>query len=93
MEAGGPSDKEIRDRAVENLNRKRAFRTQILMWAVISMLLIAIWAATGADFFWPVFPIGGWAIGLLFQAWSLYGPESKPLSEDEIARESERIRR
>ena len=43
-------------------------------------------------FFWPVFPIGGWAIGLVFQGWYVYGPGARPISEDEIQRESDRLR-
>jgi len=93
VEYGAASEAEIRDRAVESLKRKRALRTQIGMWALVSLLLIAIWALTGADFFWPVFPIGGWALGILAQAWSIYGPDSRPISESEIARESDRLRR
>ena len=93
MEYTGATDHEIRDRAVESLKAKRALRTQIGMWVIISALLIGVWAVTGANFFWPVFPIGGWAIGLVVQAWNIYGPGAKPISEDEIARESERLRR
>jgi hypothetical protein len=93
MEFSAATEHEIRDRAVESLKRKRAFRTQIGLWAIVSALLIGIWAIAGAGFFWPVFPIGGWAIGLIAQGWSIYGPDSQPISEDEIARESERLRR
>lgn len=93
MELNGPSEHEIRDRAVDSLKRKRAFRTQVGTWVLVSVLLIVIWALTGADFFWPIFPIGGWGIGILAQAWSIYGPESRPISESEIARESDRLRR
>lgn len=31
----------------------------------ISVLMIAIWALTGAGYFWPVWPIGGIALGAL----------------------------
>ncbi|MET0749807.1 MAG: 2TM domain-containing protein [Solirubrobacterales bacterium] len=92
MELSGASEDEIRDRAVESLKQKRAFRTQVLTWVGVSILLIVIWALTGADFFRPVFPIAGWGIGIAVQAWSIYGPGSKPITESDIARESERLR-
>ena len=92
MELSGASEDEIRDRAVESLKQKRAFRTQLLTWVGVSILLIVIWALTGADFFWPVFPIAGWGIGIAVQAWSIYGSPSKPITESDIARESERLR-
>ena len=44
----------------------------------------------GAGFFWPVFPILGWGIGLFFHGWETY---SEPLSEERIDREVERLRR
>ena len=28
-------------------------------------MLIVIWAATGAGYFWPIWPILGWGLGLL----------------------------
>jgi Domain of unknown function (DUF1707) len=34
-------------------------------WAAVAVLLLVIWAATGAGVFWPVWPIGFWALGLL----------------------------
>ena len=93
MELSGASEDEIRDRAVESLKRKRDFNTQILTWLVVSVVLTGIWAATGSDnFFWPVFPIAGWGIGIAVQAWSIYGPGSRPITESDIARESERLR-
>jgi len=34
-------------------------------WFGVSLLLLAIWAFTGADYFWPMWPIGGWGLALL----------------------------
>jgi hypothetical protein len=94
VELSGSDDKEIREQAVQSLKRKRALNTQVGMWLVISVVLIAIWAASGTDnFFWPVFPIAGWALGLAIQGWSVYGPGARPISESQIQRESERLRR
>jgi hypothetical protein len=31
----------------------------------VMTLLVAIWAVTGADYFWPVWPALGWGIALL----------------------------
>jgi hypothetical protein len=31
----------------------------------VALLLIAIWAATGAGYFWPAWPILGWGLGLI----------------------------
>jgi hypothetical protein len=31
----------------------------------VSLMLVAIWALTGADYFWPIWPILGWGIGVV----------------------------
>jgi hypothetical protein len=65
-------------------------RTHLVMYVVVNAFLIGIWAVTGAGFFWPVFVLGGWGIGLIGNAWDVYG--RKPISEAEIAGEAERLR-
>jgi hypothetical protein len=55
----------------------------------VNSFLIGIWAFTGAGFFWPAFPLFGWGIGLVLNAWDVYW--RKPLSEDRIRDEMERI--
>jgi 2TM domain len=93
VESTGVDEREIREQAIASLKRRRAFLGHVAVWVGVSALMIVIWALTGADFFWPIFPIAGWGIGIAAQAWSIYGPGSRPFSEDAIARESERLRR
>ena len=57
----------------------------------MNAFLVVIWAVTSAGFFWPVFPILGWGIGLAANAWDVCGREA--ISEDEIRPEIERLRR
>ena len=90
MEASLPTEQELRDRAVANLRKKRDFRTHVFAYVVINALLVGIWAFTGAGFFWPIFPILGWGIGVAFNAWDVYG--RREFSEDEIRREADRLR-
>jgi hypothetical protein len=40
-------------------------------------------------FFWPVFPLVGWGIGVAMNAWDVYHPEE--FSEDEITAETRRL--
>src|SRR3954469_1985735 len=48
--------------------RRGAFETSVRMHAsvylVVNVMLIAIWAAAGGGYFWPIWPILGWGIGL-----------------------------
>jgi uncharacterized membrane protein len=83
---------DVRQQAIESLKKKRDFRTHVLMYVLVNAMFVVIWVVTGADyFFWPIFPILGWGIGVVANAWDVYG--RKPISEEEIQREEERIAR
>ncbi len=56
---------------------------------LVNGFLVIIWAITGASFFWPVFPIAGWGIGLAFHAWDVY--RRQEFSEEQIQREIRRL--
>ena len=90
MEAGARSEQELREQALTRLRKKRDFRSHLLTYVSVNAVLVVIWAGTGADFFWPIFPILGWGIGVAANAWDVYG--RKPFTEDEIRRETDRLR-
>lgn len=37
---------------------------ELVAYALVNAMLIAIWAATGAAYFWPIWPLLGWGIPL-----------------------------
>lgn len=84
------SEDELRAAAVKRLKDKRDFKAHLLAYVMVNLLLVAIWAVTSAGFFWPVFPLFGWGIGLAFHAWDVY---SSPASPERIAAEMDRLRR
>jgi hypothetical protein len=89
MEATGSDP--IRDQAIRSLKKKRDFKMHLLMYVAVNALLVVIWAVTNSDgFFWPIFPILGWGIGVAANAWDAYG--QGPITEDQIQREAERLR-
>ena len=51
-------------------------------YVAVSLMLVAIWALTGAGYFWPIWPILGWGIVLADTGGRLRGPcrrrSSKP---------------
>ena len=91
MEGTPDSEQELRKLAVSRLKKKRDFSTHVAIYLIVNAMLVGIWAVTGAGFFWPIFPILGWGIGVGANAWDVYG--RKPITEEEIAREAERLRR
>ncbi|HEY2813312.1 MAG TPA: 2TM domain-containing protein [Acidimicrobiales bacterium] len=52
---------------------RRAFRTHLVVYVVINAFLIGVWALSGAGYFWPVWVLAGWGIGLALHAWKAYG--------------------
>ena len=91
MEASSPdTEGGLREQAIVRLKKKRDFTTHVVIYVLVNAMLVGIWAVTGRDFFWPIFPILGWGIGLGANAWDVYG--RKPISEGEIEREISRLR-
>lgn len=80
----------LRTLALERLRKKREFWQHVLAYVTVNAFLVAIWVFATGGFFWPVFPILGWGIGLAFHAWDTF---SRPaFSEDKIRREMDRLR-
>ena len=46
----------------------------IVWFGTVSLMLIVIWALTGRDYFWPVWPILGFTIAIIWQAFAVWGP-------------------
>jgi hypothetical protein len=85
----GTAGTDLRSLALASLNKKRDFRAHLTSYLVVNAVIIAIWAMTGANFFWPIFPILGWGIGLFFHGWDVY---RAPIDETDIEREMRRLR-
>ena len=87
-EYGSEPRDDARSRAIARLKKKADFRNHLLAYLVVNAAIVVIWLVTGAHFFWPVFPILGWGIGVVFHAQDVYG--TNEISEAEIRREMER---
>jgi uncharacterized membrane protein len=78
-----------REKAITRLKQKSEFLTHLFVYLVVNAFIVVIWLVTGAGFFWPIFPMLGWGIGLVFHAWDVYW--RTPISEEQIRREMERL--
>lgn len=87
---GAEDEQDLRQRAVRRLEAKRGLMAHALAYAMVNLLLIAIWYTTSRGFFWPVFPIFGWGIGLAFNAWDVLWPAP---GQRQIEAEMARLRR
>jgi hypothetical protein len=90
MEAAAQTEQELREQALQRLKKKRDFKGHVFIYVAVNAMLVVIWALTSSGFFWPIFPILGWGIGVAANAYDVYG--RKPISEDAIRREADRLR-
>ena len=82
-----------RDKAVRQLKKRRDFYGHLLIYTLVNAFLVVIWAITDLHgFFWPVFPIAGWGIFVVMNAWDVFWrPEiTEEDIQHEIKREQER---
>ncbi|MGV1007675.1 MAG: 2TM domain-containing protein [Dermatophilaceae bacterium] len=86
-----PYDDVLRQRALKSLKAKQDFRAHLTSYLVVNGFLVALWAVTGRGYFWPIWPILGWGIGLLFHGLSLRWSDSP--TQAQINAEADRIRR
>jgi hypothetical protein len=84
-----PENDGLRARAVLRLKKKSDIRIHLLMYLMVNALLVVTWAMTGSGFFWPIFPIAGWGIGIVANAWDAYGRDVP--TESQITQEMKRL--
>jgi hypothetical protein len=85
------TDETLRDEAVQRLKKRQDFHAHLLVYTLVIALLWVIWALTGAAFPWPLIVMGGWGVGVIMNAYDVYG--RGPIREEDIRREIERLRR
>ena len=91
-----PND-EARQAAIQSLRRKRGFWGHCTVYAIVNGMFVIMWLVlgltSGAWFFWPIFPMAGWGIGLAFNAVSAFGAANQPITEAEIQTEIQHLNR
>jgi len=83
---------DLRQLAIVQLRKKRDLQAHLLAYIMVNLLLNGVWLLTSAGgFYWPIFPLLGWGIGIAFHAWDVYAPVNP--REDRIRREMDRLSR
>jgi uncharacterized ion transporter superfamily protein YfcC len=82
-------EQSVRNQALKRLKKKRDFRAHLLVYLMVNTFIVVIWAVTSAGFFWPIFPMVGWGIGLVMNAWDVWHGEE--FTEEEIKHEISRL--
>lgn len=87
---GKNADQGLRTQAMKQLKKRRDLATHVLVYLLVNGFLVAIWAVTSEAFFWPVFVIGPWGIGLVMNVWDVW--RGAEFSDEQISREMGRLR-
>ena len=86
--AAGEDESALRQRALRNLQGRRHFFVQLIIYVLINAMLFWAWANNGFGFPWPLFVLVFWGIGLMWQGFALFG---RGESEDRVRKEMDRI--
>ena len=81
---------EARKLARERVEARRDFATHAVAYVVVNAFLVGVWALGGGGYFWPAWVMAGWGIGLVLNAWDVYG--RRPITEADIDEEMRRQR-
>jgi hypothetical protein len=74
------------DEEIAKLAKQRVgFRMNLAAYVLVNLFLVGVWFVTsgghaptlfdnGESYFWPIWPILGWGLGLAFHWYSAFGP-------------------
>jgi len=79
----------FREQEARRIRRHRAFGLHFALWAATNVFLVVVWAMTGGGYPWFVFPLFGWAIGLVAHGVAAYGLAD--VNDIVLQREQQRI--
>jgi hypothetical protein len=85
------TDEDLREEATKRVRKRRDLGTHVVTYVVVNAMLVAIWAITGAGYFWPAWVLFGWGVGLLLNVWDVYF--RRPVTERDIEEEMKRLQR
>jgi 2TM domain len=60
-------------------------------YVVVNAFLVLVWAVTGGGYFWPMWVMAGWGIGLVLHFWETF--VRRPVTEADVDAEVDRLRR
>ena len=86
-------DEALRKRAIHRLRKKAEFRSHLTAYLLVNAFLVVIWAVTSpGGYFWPIWPMLGWGVGIGFHAWETFGPARREITDEQIRREMDKLR-
>lgn len=82
------TEEERRKKAIGRLQAKKGFKANLATYIAVNLFLVAIWAFSGAGYFWPMWVMAGWGLAIAIHAWAIYGRTG--ITEADVQREMDR---
>jgi hypothetical protein len=86
---------ERRALALKRIKAKSDFKIHLVVYLTVNALFVVIWAMTNAGepypqgFFWPIFPMVGWGVGVVINGFVVY--RRNIFTEDRVRREMKKL--
>lgn len=89
------SEEEIYQQARKRVEEKKGFFTHLAAYIIVNAMLVLIWAfVSRSPYPWFIWPLGGWAIGLLFHFLGVFVFSKRTDWERrEVEKEAEKLRK
>ena len=86
-------DAGVREEARRRLKAKNDFKVMLAIFIVVSLVLVGIWffSSGPGSYFWPAWPMLGFAIASVFTGFDAYGVTRKYISEADVDAEVRRM--
>ncbi len=83
------SNEQLYKQALAKVKQRKKFYRHVMTWVILSVFFVLLNLAT-TDYFWAIFPILAWGIGVAFHGLQVFSDEWE---DQEIEKEYERLRR
>lgn len=87
------SEEEIRRIATQRVQAKKGFYAHLTAYVLVNLMLIAIWYFTGAKYFWPMWVLLFWGIGVIVNGVTVFIRRDIGWEKKEIEKEMEKIKK
>jgi hypothetical protein len=74
--------------ARKRVTDRRDFGSHLVVYLVFNSFLVLIWAITGGGYFWPIWLIAPWGVGIVMHGWEAY--IRRPVTDADIEAELRR---
>ena len=79
---------DLREQARQRVQKRRDLGAHIVVYVVVNLMLIGVWAISGGGYFWPAWVMLAWGVGLVLNIWDVYF--RRPVTEADVDRELQR---